>query len=183
MSVMYSLEKRPHLVTGILVAMTAGTFLLDLLEPLGVYDWALYFIPLFFTFWLKGRHYAMLVAASCTVLSYLSLAFSNPSISFTIATINRSLGAVVFWIMALILLQRRQGEEEREKLIGELQAALAKIKVLGGLLRICSHCKKIRDDKNKWHAVEAYVSQHTEADFVHGICPECLTKHYSGHTK
>ncbi len=179
---MYSPEKRPRLVTGIIVAMTAGIFLLDLLEPLGVYDWALYFIPLFFTFWLKGRRYMILLAVSCTALSYLSLVFSTPSISFTSAIINRSLGAVVLWIMALILLQRRQGEEEREKLVGELQDALAKIKVLRGLLRICSHCKRIRDNEDQWHSVEAYVTKHTEADFAHEICPECLHKHYPEHT-
>ncbi len=174
---MYSLKRHPSLVTGLIVAMIAGIFLLDLLEPLAVYDWALYFIPLFFTFWSKGRHYSILVAASCTILIYLAFVLSPLVVSFT-ATINRSLGVVVLWIMALILLQRRLGEEEREKLVGELKDALAKIRVLRGLLRICSHCKKIRDDKDQWHSVEAYVTKHTEADFAHEICPECLHKHY-----
>ena len=63
--------------------------------------------------------------------------------------------------------------QERDTLISELQAALGKIKTLSGLLPICSHCKKIRDDKGYWRSIERYVSEHSEADFSHGICPEC----------
>jgi len=73
---------------------------------------------------------------------------------------------------------RKQVEAEREKLINELQAALAEIKTLSGLIPICSWCKKIRDDKGYWNILEAYLSQHSEAQFTHGICPECLAKLY-----
>lgn len=65
-------------------------------------------------------------------------------------------------------------EKEREKLIGELQEALAKIKTLKGLIPICAWCKKVRDDKGYWNEIEAYVRQHSDADFTHGICPKCL---------
>jgi HAMP domain-containing protein len=64
----------------------------------------------------------------------------------------------------------------QEELVRELQKALSKIKTLSGLLPICSWCKRIRDDKGYWKQVEVYVSEHSEADFTHGICPECLKK-------
>lgn len=74
--------------------------------------------------------------------------------------------------------ERKRAEAEREKLILQLQQAMANIKTLRGLLPICSHCKKIRDDTGYWHTVETYVRQHSDADFSHGICPQCLGKLY-----
>jgi len=73
---------------------------------------------------------------------------------------------------------RKQMEGEREELIRELREALGKVKILSGLLPICSSCKKIRDDKGSWTQLEAYFARHSEAEFSHGICPECLRKLY-----
>lgn len=67
---------------------------------------------------------------------------------------------------------------ERERLITDLQKALAEIKTLHGILPICSYCKKIRDDKGAWKQLEAYISEHTDALFSHGICSECFEKTY-----
>lgn len=74
--------------------------------------------------------------------------------------------------------RRKQAEVEREKLIVDLQKAMAEVKTLHGLLPICAHCKKIRDDQGYWQNVEEYVKQHTEAEFSHGICPDCIAKLY-----
>jgi PAS domain S-box-containing protein len=74
--------------------------------------------------------------------------------------------------------ERKGAEEEREKLIHELQEALANIKTLRGLLPICSHCKKIRDDKGYWNQIESYIRDHSGAEFTHGMCPECMKKLY-----
>jgi CheY-like chemotaxis protein len=57
--------------------------------------------------------------------------------------------------------------------VGELERALAGVNQLQGLLPICSYCKKIRDDRNYWQQVEGYISAHSEAQFSHGICPDC----------
>ncbi len=65
----------------------------------------------------------------------------------------------------------------------ELSEALAHIKQLKGILPICMHCKKIRNDENYWQQVEEYVAEHTDADFSHSICPECLEKHYPEYAK
>ncbi len=62
--------------------------------------------------------------------------------------------------------------------ITELKAAQARVKVLSGLLPICSNCKKIRDDTGYWNRIEAYIHDHSEADFTHGICPTCSRELY-----
>jgi hypothetical protein len=78
---------------------------------------------------------------------------------------------------------RRQAEKERETLIVELKDAMSKIKTLSGMLPICSSCKKIRDDKGYWNQIESYIKRHSEAEFSHGICPECAKIFYPEHYK
>ncbi len=72
--------------------------------------------------------------------------------------------------------ERRRQEQERERLIKELQSALAKVKTLTRLLPICAWCKKVRADDGYWQSVEAYITSHTQAEFTHGICPVCFEK-------
>ncbi|MFC1495283.1 GAF domain-containing protein [Thermodesulfobacteriota bacterium] len=79
-----------------------------------------------------------------------------------------------------VALMRKQTEEEREKLIKELQTALDDITVLEELLPICASCKNIRDDKGYWNKLEDYLRTHINVSFSHGICPECADKLY-GH--
>ena len=74
--------------------------------------------------------------------------------------------------------ERRRLELEREKLIRELQEALADVQTLSGLLPICSSCKKIRDDQGYWRTVEKFISDRSGAQFSHGLCDDCLRKLY-----
>jgi hypothetical protein len=67
-------------------------------------------------------------------------------------------------------------ERERDRLIEDLQEARGQIKVLSGLLPICCHCKSIRNDEGYWQRIEAYIDEHSEAQFSHGICPLCAEK-------
>jgi len=76
------------------------------------------------------------------------------------------------------VIERKQAEEALKQERDNLQAALAEVKTLGGLLPICAHCKKIRDDKGYWNQIEAYIRDHSEADFSHSICPECAKNLY-----
>ena len=75
---------------------------------------------------------------------------------------------------------RIKAEKDKEKLISELQKALKEVKTLSGLIPICSSCKKIRDDKGFWNQLELYIREHSEAEFSHGICPDCVEKLYPG---
>jgi len=74
-------------------------------------------------------------------------------------------------------------QEERESLIKQLQDALSKVKQLSGFLPICASCKKIRNDKGYWEQIESYIREHSEAEFSHGICPECAQNLYGEYLK
>ena len=92
------------------------------------------------------------------------------------------IGAAGLWIgMGSIrnrIRERDSVEQERDRYIEELQQALREVKQLGGLLPICAKCKKIRDDKGYWNQIEGYIQKHSDAQFSHGICPECSDKLY-----
>ncbi len=92
---------------------------------------------------------------------------------------TQQVDSMVIWSgVVLDITERKRVEEERNQLVLKLQLALTEIKTLKGILPICSFCKKIRDDKGYWEQVEVYVKRHTQADFSHGICPECAKEHY-----
>ncbi len=74
--------------------------------------------------------------------------------------------------------ERSRMQRDRERLIAQLQEALASVKQLSGLLPICAHCKKIRDDQGYWRQIEQYLHDHSQAQFSHGVCPECARKFY-----
>ena len=73
---------------------------------------------------------------------------------------------------------RQKVELEKDSLILELKEALDNVKTLRGMLPICASCKKIRDDNGYWNQIESYIKHHSEAEFSHGICPECTQKLY-----
>jgi PAS domain S-box-containing protein len=88
------------------------------------------------------------------------------------------LGELRTCIIIRDITERRASEAEREKLIHELKEALGRVKSISGLLPMCASCRKIRDQKGSWHDLETYIRSHTEADFSHGICPDCRQKLY-----
>lgn len=75
---------------------------------------------------------------------------------------------------------RKKAEIEKDRLIIELKDALDKVKTLSGLLPICASCKRIRDDKGYWNQIENYIRSHSDAEFSHGICPDCARRLYPG---
>lgn len=74
--------------------------------------------------------------------------------------------------------KRQQMEAEREGLIHELRRALQQVKRLEGILPTCAYCKRIRDDDGDWHQFELYIRERSQAEFSHGICPECADIHF-----
>ena len=79
--------------------------------------------------------------------------------------------------------RRKAREAEREDLIRELQSALSKVKLLSGLVPICSVCKSVRTDEGYWQQIESYIQEHSNAEFSHSICPDCLNNHYTQSVK
>jgi PAS domain S-box-containing protein len=97
---------------------------------------------------------------------------SRPYVEEDVSLLKR-LGALF-----ILALQRKWSDIEREKMIGDLQQALADVKKLSGLLPICANCKKVRNDLGYWEQIEVYIRDHSGADFSHGICPECAKELY-----
>ncbi|MDB4887508.1 MAG: domain S-box protein, partial [Gemmatimonadetes bacterium] len=83
------------------------------------------------------------------------------------------LGGVIYSV-ARDVTARKLADQERERLVVELQTALAEVRSLRAILPICSYCRRVRDDADYWHSVEDYVSAHTNTRFSHGICAGCM---------
>jgi PAS domain S-box-containing protein len=100
-------------------------------------------------------------------------------VSVTISPIKDADGKICgASIVSRDITERKRQENERVKLIQDLQAALARVHTLGGLLPICASCKKIRNDHGYWEQVEIYIKNRSNAEFTHGICPDCITRLY-----
>lgn len=132
----------------------------------------------------------LLFLSSMTLMLVLLVSASElGDVAFRIQIINTVAFAVVALVLsriifyyhirdfnARVLIEKKNDELETRN--EELQSAMSKIKILRGLLPICSHCKKIRDDQGYWKQIETYIQEHSEAEFSHGICQECLEKYY-----
>jgi PAS domain S-box-containing protein len=100
-------------------------------------------------------------------------------VSLTVSPIRDEFGNTIgASTAARDITERKRTEDERERLVTELQAALAKVKLLSGFLPICAACKKIRNDQGYWEQVEIYIRDHSEAEFSHGLCPNCIRRFY-----
>jgi hypothetical protein len=99
-------------------------------------------------------------------------AFTHPLIPCWNALMRLS----CFLIIVMLLARLKHSYEEQMRIAHELQVSLAKIKILSGLIPMCAWCKKVRDDQGYWQQVEAYIEEHSEATFTHGICQECKEK-------
>jgi len=84
---------------------------------------------------------------------------------------------MVVWI-AFNITELKKAILEKNSSISQLQKAISEIKTLRGIIPICSYCKKIRTDDKSWQLIEAYIREHSDAEFSHGICPECAKKFY-----
>jgi len=111
--------------------------------------------------------------------SFLQLAetsqsrLENITVILTLAGVFLSL-VIAFITAYLVVKAEKVLLDEKNK----LRKALDEIKTLRGIIPICSHCKQIRDDKGLWKQIEEYIHAHSDASFSHGICPDCMRKHY-----
>ncbi|HTK80847.1 MAG TPA: MASE1 domain-containing protein [Bacteroidota bacterium] len=129
-------------------------------------------------FWFDQRE----IAASNLMISAIAIwgtlkgngPFVRPSQNESILLLQAFMGITSIMSIAVAGLV-----SERRKLIAELQHMLAQVKTLRGLLPICAWCKKIRDDGGYWLEVETYLHEHSEVEFSHGVCPDCLIKYKS----
>ncbi|UCG78100.1 MAG: hypothetical protein JSV21_11170 [Nitrospirota bacterium] len=86
---------------------------------------------------------------------------------------------ILFGLIAARLIEKQKiAEKKNEELISGLQNALERVKLLSGLLPVCSSCKKIRDEEGHWTQIELYIRDRSEADFTHSVCPDCFKRLY-----
>jgi PAS domain S-box-containing protein len=119
-----------------------------------------------------SKQYLIEYRLRCKDGNYIHVEDHGVFLKNELKTAQRMLGAIAN------ITERKTASLERERLITELQNAAADIKVLSGLVPICSNCKKIRDDKGYWTQLEGYIQAHSQAKFSHGVCPDCMVKLY-----
>ena len=127
------------------------------------------------------------ISVSTPMKPYLAIA-RRQSIGLAVAHVGLwalGLAGIVFGTRRLLRHERERdrANAEREKVIAELQDALDHIKTLRGIIPICANCKKIRDDDGFWSQVEVYVRAHSEAEFTHGLCPDCVEELYPDYAR
>ena len=136
-----------------------------------------YLIPITLVTLRSSRTAGLLTSIVCGVM-WISMDVRTPGYLFLWLDAWNNLLRVGVFVSSALLLSRLKGDMIREmKLNAELQAALAEVHQLSGLLPICAWCKRIRDDDGNWQQIESYITVHSEADFTHGICPECAREH------
>jgi len=158
--------------------LTVIILIIDLAIPLGVAGGVPYITVVLLSLRSPQKKITVIVSIICSILTIVGFFFSPPGGEIVKVLSNRALALFAIWVTAALTLQRKIVEEEREKAIFEREKALEDTKILRGLLPTCASCKKIRDDNGHWNQIEVYIKQHSEANFSHGICPECARKFY-----
>jgi hypothetical protein len=129
----------------------------------------LFVIPVALLAWNSGLRTALMLAAILCVFRF-SVQYAVYGIPYTLTAsiINGALRLIVLFLITFLC----------AKLSETIQALRARVRTLEGILPTCSFCKDIRDEQGNWHQIEAYVASRSEARFSHGICPDCVAKHY-----
>ena len=152
-------------------ALAFGIFGLDLITPLGVAGGVPYILVVLVAMWSPTKKLPISAAICGTVLTILGFFMSPEGGEAWKVLGNRGLALFAIWTVAILSLKQRIIYEEKEK-------ALREVKTLSGFLPICASCKNIRDDKGYWKQIESYISNHSQAQFSHSICPDCAQKLY-----
>ena len=167
----------PILYFGCIVLL-ALIFLLDLSIPSGVAVGVLYAVVVLLTLWVPQSR-ATLIFALVSSLLIVAVLFYKPLVpEMWKVFFNRGIALFAIWATAILGVRRNKIEQQRKMILIEREKALDEVKILRGLLPICASCKKIKDDEGYWIQIESYIKNHSEAEFTHGICPECVEKLY-----
>lgn len=121
-----------------------------------------------------NKIYIMMLSGNCTSSGQQADGLDKGADGYIARPVsNRELRARVHSMVRLV-----HSERKCDQYILELEQALEKVKLLSGIIPICMHCKQIRDDKGYWDELEIFIEKHSEAQFSHGICEKCVSKHF-----
>ena len=152
----------PHVLAG------GGVLLIDYATGKFIMFPILFVIPVMLAAWFSAKRtaYALAVVLPLGRLAIASL-FDKPD-PFVFLAINALIRMVVLGLLAFLVARTSRQTKELAQ----------RVKQLEGILPICMFCKRIRDGQENWHPLEVYISQHSKANFSHGICADCAKKHY-----
>lgn len=175
------LVKKGRKATGLYLAcglLTVAILLFDLSIPLGVAMGVPYILVVLISLWSPSKRFTILVAVVCSLLTVGAFLYKPAVDAMWKVIFNRALAIFAIWVTAALGLQRKIIEEKRAMALHEREKALEDVRFLRGFLPICASCKMIRDDQGYWTQIERYIKLHSEAEFSHGICPDCAKKLY-----
>ncbi len=146
--------------------LVISIFAMDSALPLGVAGGVPYILVVLITMRSSDDRWPLWAAIVCSVLTLLAVYTSPTGGEHWKVLTNRGLAVFAIWTVAVLGQQRHRFQKAGHE-------SASSFKILAGLLPICARCKKIRDDKGYWNQLESFISQYSEAEFSHGICPEC----------
>ena len=164
---------KPSLILVVIAPSVVALGFLDYLTGYELGFFLFYFLPIAIAAWKVGPTSSYLISILSSIVWFLSDISSHPNRSVLLAFWNTIMQLLCFLIIAystsrIRFLLREKHEASR--------ACLSQVKTLSGLIPICSSCKKIRDIKGDWQRIEEYIEERTNAEFTHGLCPECVDK-------
>jgi len=128
----------------------------------------LYLVPVIFAAWYSGKWAAIALAIAVSLLHTLVLILGWHGEDLTLPILMTLVRGVVVSVLALWFARLSEHERQLHRYVVKLE----------GLLPICSHCKSIKNEAGQWESLEAFMSERSDADFSHGLCPNCVREHY-----
>jgi hypothetical protein len=161
---------------SILVVIALSVVVLGFVDYVTGYEFGFflfYFLPIAIAAWKVGPTSSYLISILSSIVWFFSDISSHPYSSVLFAFWNTIMLLLCFLIIAyststMQFLLQEKNDTSRPR--------LSQVKTLSGLIPICASCKKIRDDKGDWQRIEEYIEERTNAEFTHGLCPECFDK-------
>lgn len=186
-----SAEKRPFVqirkADSLLLVIALSVFVVGFLDYITGYEFGFfvfYFLPVALAAWTVSRTRSYLISILSAIVWFLADMYSShPYSSVFFAFWNTLIRLLSFLLLAYAASKIRSLLMKERETTKALRDALSQIKTLRGLIPICASCKKIRDDKGYWNILESYIQEHSEAEFSHGICPDCMEKLYGAGSK
>lgn len=160
---------------GIVFLVTCGLGLIDWWTGFELNFFAFYFLPVGLAAWRLGLGASVAMAVVSSIVWFGANAgqvYSSSIYAVWNTVIRLSSFIAIGWALSTI----RDLLEAERRTSENLRRTLAEVKILQGFLSICAQCKKIRNDRGSWQPMEAYIGEHSNAQFSHGYCPDCMKK-------